>query len=102
MKLKSSKKRTILTVDDRLENLKVLIKFLEDKGFELMVAQSGEEALKHTERITPDIILLDVLMPGIDGFETCRRLKSNDSTKDIPVIFMTALTETIDKVKGLA
>jgi diguanylate cyclase (GGDEF)-like protein len=83
-----------------LENLKVLIKYLEDSGFELMVAQSGEETLKHVERIIPDIILLDVLMPGIDGFETCRRLKENATTQDIPVIFMTALADTVDKVNG--
>jgi len=100
MKLKSSEKRTILAVDDKLENLKVLIAYLEDSGFELMVAQSGEETFKHIERIIPDIILLDVLMPGIDGFETCRRLKKDEATKDIPVIFMTALTDTVDKVKG--
>ena len=68
----SSEKKTILAVDDKLENLKVLIKYLEESGFELMVANSGGEALKHIERIIPDIILLDVLMPGIDGFETCR------------------------------
>jgi len=95
-----SKKRTVLAVDDKLDNLKLLIKYLEDSGLELMVAQSGEEALRHLERITPDIILLDVLMPGIDGFETCRRLKNNQAMQEIPVIFMTALTETVDKVKG--
>ena len=95
---KSSRKRTILAVDDKLENLKVLIRYLQDSGFELMVAQSGEETLNHVERIIPDIILLDVLMPGIDGFETCRRLKADKKTKDIPVIFMTALTETVDKI----
>ena len=100
MKLETSEKRTILAVDDKLENLKVLIKYLEDSGFELMVAQSGEETFKHIERIVPDIILLDVLMPGIDGFETCRRLKENETTQDIPVIFMTALTDTVDKIKG--
>ncbi len=100
MKLKSSEKMTILAVDDKLENLKVLIAYLEDSGFEIMVAQSGEETFKHIKHIIPDIILLDVLMPGIDGFETCRRLKANETTKDIPVIFMTALTDTIDKVKG--
>lgn len=100
MNSESSEKMTILAVDDKLENLKVLIKYLEESGFELMVAQSGEETLKHVERIIPDIILLDVLMPGIDGFETCRRLKENETTQDIPVIFMTALTETVDKVKG--
>ena len=100
MKPKLSQKRTVLAVDDKLENLKVLMKHLEDSGFGLMVAQTGEEALKHVQRITPDIILLDVLMPGLDGFETCRRLKENETTQDIPVIFMTALTETVDKVKG--
>jgi len=96
----SFEKMTILAVDDKLENLKVLFKYLEDSGFELMVAQSGEEALKHTERIIPDIILLDVLMPGLDGFETCRRLKENQKTQNTPVIFMTALTDTVDKVRG--
>ena len=96
----SPQRTTILAVDDKLANLKILIKYLEDSGYELMVAKSGEEALKHVERITPDIILLDVLMPGIDGFETCHRLKQNEATQDIPVIFMTALTDTVDKVKG--
>ncbi len=99
MKPKLSK-RTLLAVDDKLENLKFLMKYLEESGFELMVAQSGEEALKHVGHVTPDIILLDVLMPGIDGFETCLRLKANETTKDVPVIFMTALTDTVDKVKG--
>jgi PAS domain S-box-containing protein len=93
-------KSTILIVDDRLDNLKLLTTFLRQRGFEIMVAQSGEEALKHVERIVPDIILLDVMMPGIDGFETCQNLKQKESTKETPVIFMTALTETVDKVKG--
>ena len=100
MSSESSQSKTILAVDDKLENLKILIRYLEDRGYELMVARSGEEALKHVERIVPDIILLDVLMPGIDGFETCINLKKNKATQDIPVIFMTALTETVDKVKG--
>ena len=100
MNFVSSKRRTILAVDDKIENLKVLIRYLEDSGFELMVAQSGEEAFDHIEHVVPDMILLDILMPGIDGFETCRRLKKNPNTRDIPVIFMTALTDTLDKVKG--
>ncbi len=100
MNSEPSKNRTILAVDDKIENLKVLINYLEDGGFDLMVAQSGEEAFEHLERVVPDMILLDVLMPGIDGFETCRRLKKSKATEDIPVIFMTALTDTVDKVKG--
>ena len=100
MNSESSKNRTILAVDDKIENLKVLIKYLEDSGFELMVAQSGEEAFEHIQHIVPDLILLDVLMPGIDGFETCRRLKQNRNTQHIPVIFMTALADIVDKVKG--
>ncbi|MFC1784808.1 PP2C family protein-serine/threonine phosphatase [Candidatus Neomarinimicrobiota bacterium] len=90
----------MLAVDDKLENLKILIAYLENSGFEIMVAQGGEEAFQHIERVIPDMILLDILMPGIDGFEVCSRLKTNDVTKDIPVIFMTALTDTADKVKG--
>lgn len=100
MKPHSTEKSTILVVDDQLDNLKLLTTYLQQQGFELMVAQSGEETLKHVARIIPDIILLDVMMPGIDGFETCRRLKENKTTEDVPVIFMTALTETVDKVKG--
>jgi len=91
---------TILAVDDKLENLKILINYLKDSGYGLMVAKSGEEALENIDRIIPDIILLDVLMPGINGFETCQRIKKKKTTRDIPVIFMTALTETVDKVKG--
>jgi len=100
MNLKSAGKRSLLAIDDKIENLKVLIRYLENSGFELMVAQSGEEAFKYIDRIIPDIILLDVLMPGLDGYETCRQLKQNETTRDIPVIFMTALTETVSKVKG--
>lgn len=100
MKSESHDKKTILAVDDKLENLKVLITYLKEMGFELMVAQSGEEALRNVEQIIPNLILLDVQMPGLDGFETCRLLKENSITKDIPVIFMTAMTETVDKVRG--
>uniref|UniRef100_A0ACD5GTH7 Response regulator n=1 Tax=Desertifilum tharense IPPAS B-1220 TaxID=1781255 RepID=A0ACD5GTH7_9CYAN len=67
-----------------------------------MLAQSGESALEKLSAITPHLILLDVMMPGMDGFETCRRLKAAQATQAIPVIFMTALTETADKVKAFA
>ena len=91
---------TILIVDDTPANLGVLVETLGAAGYQLMVAEDGEEALAQTEQTRPDLILLDVMMPGLDGFETCRRLKARASTRDIPVLFMTALSETADKVKA--
>ena len=93
---------TILIVDDTPANLGVLVETLGTAGYQLMVAEDGEEALAQTATTQPDLILLDVMMPGIDGFETCRRLKAQGSTQDIPVLFMTALSETADKVKAFA
>jgi signal transduction histidine kinase len=90
----------ILIVDDKPENLDVLIDYLDSFGFSIFVARNGEEAIKLAEKIMPDIILLDVIMPGIDGFETCRHLKENENTREIPVIFMTALSDTVNKVTG--
>lgn len=92
---------TILIVDDTPNNLNLLFDFLRDVGFKVLVAQSGKSALQKVEYAKPDLILLDVLMPDMDGFETCQLLKSQPSTKDTPIIFMTALSETVDKVKGL-
>ncbi|MGH1395851.1 MAG: ATP-binding response regulator [Trichormus sp.] len=92
----------ILIVDDTPINLEMLFDFLANTGYTVLVAEDGESALARAEYAPPDLILLDILMPGIDGFETCRRLQSNELTKDIPVIFMTALSETVDKVKGLS
>ena len=91
---------TILIVDDNPTNLGVLFEYLRGIGYKVLVAENGESALQRAVRAHPDIILLDVLMPGIDGFETCRRLKNMEETKDIPIILMTALTETVDKVRG--
>jgi two-component system sensor histidine kinase/response regulator len=93
---------TILIVDDTPANLGVLVETLGAAGYKLMVAEDGEEALAQTFQTQPDLILLDVMMPGIDGFETCRRLKARESTRDVPVLFMTALNETADKVKAFA
>ena len=90
----------ILIVDDTPINLEVIIDFLESYGFGIRMARSGESALKRVEYDRPDIILLDVLMPGMDGFETCRRLKTQPTTADIPVIFMTSLASPEDRVKG--
>lgn len=92
----------VLVVDDNPANLQVLSSFLDQSSFEVWAARSGEKALQRLENDDlPDLILLDVMMPGIDGFETCKQLKSNPRVQDIPVIFMTALSETADKVKGL-
>ncbi len=90
----------ILIVDDQPVSLKLLLTFLERRGFIMLVACSGEEALVLIEKTRPDIILLDIMMPRLDGYETCRRLKDNGATADIPVIFVTALTNLEDKVKG--
>ncbi|GAX41118.1 two-component hybrid sensor and regulator [Tolypothrix sp. NIES-4075] len=92
---------TILIVDDISTNIKVLLDFLDNSNFTVSVAKNGESALRKAQEELPQLILLDVMMPGIDGFETCRRLKANPKTKDIPVIFMTALSDVLDKVKGL-
>lgn len=93
---------TILIVDDTPANLGVLVETLGESGYQLMVAEDGEEALAQTAQTRPDLILLDVMMPGIDGFETCRRFKARPGTRDIPVLFMTALNETADKVKAFS
>jgi len=93
---------TILIVDDTPANLSVLVDTLSEAGYQLMVAEDGEDALAQTARTRPDLILLDVMMPGLDGFETCRRLKAQPGTRDVPVIFMTALTDTSEKVRAFA
>ena len=91
---------TILIVDDIFENVSALFHFLDNHDFEVLVARNGESAIELLEEEHPDLILLDVMMPGISGFETCQRLKANTKTQDIPIIFMTALSDTVDKVKG--
>ncbi len=90
----------ILIIDDNPANLRALLLYLEQAGFDILIATSGERALQQLECLRPDLILLDVLMPDINGFETCRQLKANAVTKEIPVIFMTALTDTMNKIKG--
>jgi signal transduction histidine kinase len=78
----------------------MLYNYLKNLGFKVRIANNGEKAIEQIERTPPDLILLDIMMPNLDGFEVCRRLKANPQTRDIPVIFMTAKTETVDKVKG--
>lgn len=92
----------ILLVDDNPTNLKVLSEAMANSGCTILVATDGKRAIKQAEYASPDLILLDVMMPGIDGFETCSILKSNPKTEDVPVIFMTALNDTDNKVKGLS
>jgi two-component system, NtrC family, sensor kinase len=91
---------SILVIDDIPANIRVLFELLTQASFKVAVAKDGESGLEISKEAMPDLILLDVLMPGIDGFETCRRLKAEPLTQDIPVIFMTALSEVADKVKG--
>lgn len=93
---------TILIVDDTPANLGVMVGHLEAQGYRVLIAQDGEEGLQRAELTHPDVILLDAMMPGPSGFEVCRRLKSRSSTREIPVIFMTSLTATRDKVSGFA
>ena len=92
---------SILLVDDNPTNLQVLYQTLEVTGCKLLVAKDGETALGIAEKASPDLILLDIMMPGIDGFEVCSRLKKDPGTESIPVIFLSALTDTKDKVRGL-
>ncbi|MET3611878.1 DNA-binding response OmpR family regulator/DNA-binding CsgD family transcriptional regulator [Rhizobium aquaticum] len=91
----------VLIVDDSPEALGFLTDALEQTGFSVLIATTGQASINIAERITPDIILMDAVMPGLDGFETCRRLKANAAIAPVPVIFMTGLTETEHVVHAL-
>jgi len=97
--IKSNKK--ILIVDDTPNNLQLLFKYVKSSGYQVLVSQNGTNAIEIATNSQPDLILLDVMMSGIDGFEVCSQLKTNGLTKDIPIIFMTALAQIANKVKGL-
>jgi len=90
----------ILVVDDQPFYQEVLLSFFENLQFKTRIADSGEQALQMLERFVPDLILLDVMMPGMDGFETCRRIKADEQKAKIPVIFMTSLDSIEDKIAG--
>src|SRR5437867_9739876 len=92
--------QTVLIVDDEPANLGVLSEYLEGWGCKVLIARDGASGLERARLIQPDLILLDVVMPDLDGFEVCRRLKADATTQDIPVIFMTVLTHTEDKIRG--
>ena len=91
----------VLVVDDILPNVKLLEAKLSSEYYDVLTATSGEEALMKIERDSPDLVLLDVMMPGMDGFEVCARIKANPAVSHIPVVMVTALTDTTDRVKGL-
>ncbi|MBT3602878.1 MAG: response regulator, partial [Candidatus Latescibacteria bacterium] len=90
----------ILAIDDEPDNLDLLCRALEDAHYEVQVAVSGEKGLELAQYSLPDLILLDVLMPGLNGYETCLQLKAQESTRDIPIIFLTGLDAASDVVEG--
>lgn len=90
----------ILIIDDDHTSMDILSGYLEECHFTVLVAESGERGLQRADYARPDLILLDIMMPGMDGYETCRRLKLMDGTQAIPVIFMTALAETEHVIRG--
>ena len=98
---KKESRDIVLVVDDSPETLRMLTDAIEDAGMTVLVAREGEYALSIIERVPPDIILMDALMPGTDGFETCRRLKQNKALAHVPVIFMTGLSDTEHIIQGL-
>ncbi|MBE9184882.1 response regulator [Microcoleus sp. LEGE 07076] len=93
-------KGSILIVDDSVNNLTLLERILSRKGYEVRLANSGKLAIESVHSNLPDLILLDIMMPGIDGYEVCTRLKANDRTRGIPIIFLSALVEVFHKVKA--
>jgi DNA-binding NarL/FixJ family response regulator len=95
-----AQQRTLLIIDDTVNNLRVAVDLLHAYGFRVLTASNGEDGLARALLAKPDLILLDIRMPGINGLETCRRLKANPETASTPVIFMTALTDIEDKVRG--
>src|SRR3954464_14361210 len=98
----SSRRASVLLVDDTVENLRLLAGILSTRGFDARPVTSGREALRAIAHEAPDLVLLDVTMPEMDGFEVCAKLRENPAWRDIPVIFLTALTDVDHKVKGFA
>src|SRR5690348_5053019 len=93
-------KNRILVVDDTPANIQALAAILKEQGYQISVATNGKQALDAMAKVQPDLILLDVMMPEMDGFETCRRLKASEQWQQIPIIFLTAKTDTTDIVQG--
>src|SRR6516162_5292551 len=101
MSIETRKRDVALVVDDSPETLRLLTDALDGAGMTVMVALDGAAAMRIVDQITPDIILLDAVMPGMDGFETCRRLKRDAGLTNVPIIFMTGLADTEHTVRGL-
>jgi len=99
--MRNKERDIVLVVDDSPNTLSVLTDALEEAGMTVLVAREGDHALSIVEKVTPDVILMDAVMPGTDGFETCRRLKQNRALAHVPVIFMTGLSDTEHIVEGL-
>jgi len=97
----NSAEEAILLVDDNPTNLQLLFETLDGRGYKLLIAKDGNAALSIARKACPNLILLDIMMPEIDGYEVCRQLKADPATAEIPVIFLSALTDTKDKVQGL-
>ncbi len=97
---KNDKQARLLFVDDNLESVAVLINKLENLDFSISVASDGQEGIELAQALHPDIIMLDLFMPGMDGYEACRQLKLKESTSDIPVIFMTAHSDQASMLRG--
>lgn len=96
------KNQSLLIIDDEPTNLMVAADFLKNQGIEIMMSKSGDDGIEKAKRNKPDLIMLDVRMPGMDGYETCHQLKRENLTKDIPIVFMTGLSELDDKLKAFA
>ncbi|ALG67235.1 hybrid sensor histidine kinase/response regulator [Beggiatoa leptomitoformis] len=96
----TSTKKTVLVIDDTPDNVRLLLKLLTEANLKVLVARDGREGLARTEYIQPDLILLDMMMPNMNGFETCQALKEKEKTRHIPIIFMTAIADVASKVKG--
>ena len=92
----------ILIVDDVEDNIEILGDLLTFDGYNVQTARSGESALERVQESRPDLILMDILMPGMDGFEVCERLKADASTSDIPVVFVSSMNDLESKVKSLS
>jgi signal transduction histidine kinase len=98
----AARRESILAVDDTPENLRLLVAYLKSQGYTVRLATTGARALSSVERDPPDLVLLDINMPGMDGYEVCRRLQTLEPARDVPVIFVSAFNETMDKVRAFS